>query len=258
MSMRHFALLLGLGLTMISTVMLPSPSVQAEPVIYIETGGKESLSFDPDGLAVLESIGLSLASVENTDTPAQGYDYAFNILPPSSDPNIRGTDWVFSYDQETGNYEVISGTTEFTGSIFFNVDQNKLSLPSVLEIGNFSASFQTNTNPDIPLPFLVFITDTLNTGLKVLSPIEPGLPNVDLNNNTWSLEPVPFLFTKEFSDFLVKAGATQSVEGLQIAIGRADRSFVPLSTQSVPEPSSILGLLMVVLAAGYSKFLCIK
>jgi hypothetical protein len=48
------------------------------------------------------------------------------------------------------------------------------------------------------------------------------------------------------------------VEGLQIAIGRADRSFVPLSTQSVPEPSSILKLLMVVLVAGYSKFLCIK
>jgi hypothetical protein len=72
--------------------------------------------------------------------------------------------------------------------------------------------------------------------------------------NTWSLEPVPFLFTKEFSDFLGKAGATQSVEGLQIAIGRADRSFVPLSTQSVPEPSSILGLLMVVLVAGFLNF----
>ena len=55
---------------------------------------------------------------------------------------------------------------------------------------------------------------------------------------------------KEFSDFLGKAGATQSVEGLQIAIGRADRSFVPLSTQSVPEPSSILGLLTLGLA-GY-------
>ena len=153
MNTKHLATLLGLTSVIAFNSVLP---VKAEPVIYIETGGKESLSFDPDGLAVLESIGLSLASVENTDTPAQGYDYAFNILPPSSDPNIRGTDWVFSYDQETGNYEVISGTTEFTGSIFFNVDQNKLSLPSVLEIGNFSASFQTNTNPDIPLPFLVF------------------------------------------------------------------------------------------------------
>jgi len=210
-----------LGLTSV-IVFNPVLSVKAEPVIYIETGGKESLSFDPDGLAILESIGLSLASVKDTNTPAPGYDHAFDILPPSSDPNIRGTDWVFSYDQETGNYEVISGTTEFTGSIFFNVDQNKLSLPSVLEIGN--------------------------SGLKFLSPIEPGLPNVDLNNNTWSLEPVPFLFTKEFSDFLGEAGATQSVEGLQIAIGRADRSFVPLSTQSVPEPSSILKLLMVVLS----------
>ena len=68
-----------LGLTSV-IVFNPVLSVKAEPVIYIETGGKESLSFDPDGLAILESIGLSLASVKDTNTPAPGYDQAFDIL----------------------------------------------------------------------------------------------------------------------------------------------------------------------------------
>jgi hypothetical protein len=50
---------------------------------------------------VLERIGLSLQPrLRITDTPALGYDYAFDILPPSSDPSLRGTDWVFSYQMK--------------------------------------------------------------------------------------------------------------------------------------------------------------
>lgn len=122
MNTKHLATLLGLTSVIVFNPLL---SVKAEPVIYIETGGKESLSFDPNGLAILESIGLSLASVEDTNTPALGYDHAFDILPPSSDPNIRGTDWVFSYDKETGNYEVISGTTRHLQKIVSQSQQGR-------------------------------------------------------------------------------------------------------------------------------------
>ena len=62
MNTKHLAALLGLTSVIAFNSVLP---VKAEPVIYIETGGKESLSFDPDGLAILESIGLSLAFVED-------------------------------------------------------------------------------------------------------------------------------------------------------------------------------------------------
>ena len=65
MNTKHLATLLGLTSVIVFNPLL---SVKAEPVIYIETGGKESLSFDSDGLTVLERIGLSFASVENTDT----------------------------------------------------------------------------------------------------------------------------------------------------------------------------------------------
>lgn len=241
MNTKHLATLLGLTSVIAFNSVLP---VKAEPVIYIETGGKESLSFDSDGLTVLERIGLSFASVENTDTPALGYDYAFDILPPSSDPSLRGTDWVFSYDEETANYEAISGTTEFIGSVFFNVDQTKLNLPAVLEIGDFSAFFEINTDPNIPQPFFVFLTDTANTGLKVFTTVEPGLPNVDLVDNTWSLEPLGILLTKEFSDFLIAAGATESVEGLQVAVARGDRTFTPFAA-SVPEPTNLVGIFSI-------------
>ncbi|AKV70013.1 MULTISPECIES: hypothetical protein [Microcystis] len=241
MNSKHLATLLGLTSVIALNPVLP---VKAEPVIYIETGGKDSLHFDPNVLAVLESIGLSLASVENTDTPAQGYDYAFDILPPSYDPNIRGTDWVFSYDGETDNYEAISGTTELTGSVFFNVDQTKLNLPPVFEIGDFSAFFEVNTDPNIPEPYFVFVRDTANTGLPVFSTVAPGLPNVDLVNNTWILEPLGILLTKEFSDYLIAAGATQSVEGLQVAVARGDRTFIPFAT-SVPEPTNLVGIFSI-------------
>ncbi|MBD2203716.1 PEP-CTERM sorting domain-containing protein [Calothrix sp. FACHB-1219] len=237
MNKNFWTAVLGLASVIALNTALP---VQAEPVTYIETGGKESLTFDPDGLAFLERIGLSLRSIKSTDTPAPGYDHAFDILPGSSNPKIRGTNWVFSYDSKTGNYGTISGTTEFTGSIFFNVDQTKLNLPPVLQIGNFSASSEINTDPNIPQPFFVWITDTANTGLRVFTTVEPEFPNVDLENHTWSLEPVGVVITKEFSNFLIAAGATQSVAGVQVALARADREFVPVS---VPEPSGILGIL---------------
>jgi hypothetical protein len=83
-------------------------------------------------------------------------------------------------------------------------------------------------NPNIPQPFFVFLTDTANTGLKVFTTVEPGLPNVDLVDNTWSLEPLGILLTKEFSDFLMAAGATESVEGLQVAVARGGWYFYSL------------------------------
>lgn len=240
MNAKHLTTVL--GLTSVITLNTVT-SALAEPVIYIETGGTESLNFDPEGLAILESIGLSFQFMTSTDTPAPGYDHAFDILPPSSDPNVRGTNWLFSYDAETGDYREISGTTEFTGSIFFTVDQTRLNLPPIFEIGELSAFFEINDDPNIPQPFFVFLRDTANTGLSVLTTQQPGFPNVDLETQTWSLEPLGILITQEFSDFLIAAGATQSVEGVQVAVSRADRTFAPVAV--VPEPTSVLGILTI-------------
>ncbi|MFN9732886.1 MAG: PEP-CTERM sorting domain-containing protein, partial [Microcystis sp.] len=68
------------GLTAIVTISTGT-AVLAKPVIYAETGGLESLILYPNGLAVLETIGLTLKSANSTTTPKPGYDIGALLLP---------------------------------------------------------------------------------------------------------------------------------------------------------------------------------
>ncbi len=81
--MRNHFLSIFLGLTATVAVCTPLP-VLAQAKIYEEISGKENLNFNAETLNILESVGLSLDSLENTVTPDPGYSYAVGLLPPSS------------------------------------------------------------------------------------------------------------------------------------------------------------------------------
>ncbi|NJM90620.1 MAG: hypothetical protein HC847_29375 [Hydrococcus sp. RU_2_2] len=94
MNNYHLPIILGLAATVMVSVPLPA---QAQAKVYREISGKESIRFDPAGLAALESLGLSLASVESTTTPHPGFSYAWDLEPPS----LGTTNYTFLYDPET-------------------------------------------------------------------------------------------------------------------------------------------------------------
>ena len=55
MNTKHLATLLGLTSVIAFNTVLP---VKAEPQVYLEVAGRESLELDPTTLAILENIGL--------------------------------------------------------------------------------------------------------------------------------------------------------------------------------------------------------
>jgi hypothetical protein len=231
---KYLTTLLGLTSVIAFNPVLP---VQAEPQVYLEVEGKESLELNTNTLAILENIGLTLSDVESTATPAPGFSIGSVLLPPNSDPNVRGTTYTFLYDDDPVLYVTLGGTEEFLGTFTFEVDTTKLNgLGTQFTIGNFSNSFDEDFN--------FFVTDTANTGLQVFDVASSGIPNIDLNTLTFVLEGIELFFSQEFSDLLVNAGATQSVAGLKFIDGRADRSLMLVSA-STPEPSSILALILL-------------
>jgi hypothetical protein len=233
--MRNYHLPILLGLVTTVAVYAPLP-VQAETKVYEFVSGKESLRLDAEGFEVLESLGLSLASVENTAVPAPGYTYAFGLLPRSSEPSVPGSTYTFSYDDVTGEFISLGGTVDFTGSVFFNVDTTQLALPPQLEVGDFSADPSVNFD----------IRDTANTGLPIFT-LEPSAPvNVDLENQTVRLN-FDMFASQEFSDFLVAAGASTPITGLKLGELQGDRVIAEVS--EVPEPSSALVILTAASAA---------
>ncbi|MBD1836181.1 PEP-CTERM sorting domain-containing protein [Cyanobacteria bacterium FACHB-472] len=235
--MRNYHLPILLGLTTTVAVYAPLP-VQAEPKTYQEVSGIESIRFESEGLAILESLGLSLASVEGTAEPAPGFPYAWNLIPPSSDPNIKGTTFTFSYDDETGVYIPISGTEEFSGRIAFNVDTNKLAFSPQIEFKDFSISFNQNFDFFVETP-----------GLRLFDIESSGLPTIDLENQTWSLGDINLIVSQEFSDYLVNAGASQSIAGLKLLEAQGERDFIEADSKTVNEPGSVLAILAAASAA---------
>jgi hypothetical protein len=214
---------------------LPSP-VKAQFKPYQVVSGKESIELDSDAIATLESIGLSIESIDNTANPAPGYDFAWSLLPPPTKEGDRGTTFQFLYDEQTDAFAPLSGTTELTGSFLFDVDQTKLNLGSQLQLGDLSVSFDPN------LGFVA--TDTATTNLPIFTVNTFSVPSVNLSQQTWFLEPIDIVFTQEFSDFLVAAGASQSIAGLKIGEARGDRNFVPVNVPKTPEPVSVLAILL--------------
>ncbi|MGK7949316.1 MAG: PEP-CTERM sorting domain-containing protein [Xenococcaceae cyanobacterium] len=231
-----------LGLASVIALNL-APSVQAEPRVYLETGGRESIELNPDTLAILEDIGLTLTETISTTTPAPGFSIGAALVPPSSVPGVRGTTFTFLYDEDPLLYVPLGGTEEFSGSFIFDVDTDKLSgLGTEFTIGNFSNGFDEN--------FSFSITDTLTTNLPLLDVSSSGIPDVDLDSQTWVLEGLEFFISEEFNSLLENAGATQSVAGLKFADARGNRSFVEVTEEvTVPEPRNGVALFLLVICA---------
>lgn len=226
--MRNLFVSIVLGLTATIALHTPLP-VKAEAKIYEFVSGKESFRFNAEGLNALESLGLSFTSARSTAVPAPGYTAAFDLVPGSSDRSDRGSPFTFSYDDVTGEFIPLSGTVDFTGSLFFNVDTTKLALPPQLELGNLSAQ------PAIDLD----VIDTISTGLPIFT-LEPSAPTrVDLNNQTVTLNFDTFI-SQQFSDFLVAAGANTPIAGLRVGDVQGDRKIA-----EVPEPTSALAILII-------------
>jgi hypothetical protein len=226
--MPNYCLSILLGLTTTVVALLPL-SAQAEPKTYLNVSGQEDFSFNPEGLALWESIGLSFVRA-NGPTPPPGYDFTYELLPPSLDPNVRSSFSTFSYDSETGEYIFLGGREEFIGSTVFNVDTNKLALPPELETGNVSVSFTPNGE--------AVIKDTISIGLPLTTIFVPPsiTPIIDFESQTLIFDGVTVQPTQQFSDFLIAAGATKPITGVNIVEGRIVRNFVELSPTPVPEP----------------------
>lgn len=233
--MRNHLLSIILGLASTVAVYLPLPA-QAEAKIYQEVSGQENLRFDPETLSILKSLGLSLAGVESTAVPAPGYTYAFNLLPPSSNPAVRGTNFTFSYDDQTKVYIPLTPSEEFAGTITFDVDKSKLALDSPLKFGGLSIAF----TPD----FEFFASDPVSTNLRLFDVESSGNPLVNLDTQTWTLDTLKLNFSQEFSDYLVAAGADKSIKGLTFAEASGKRGFVEVKAAAVPEPSSALAIFL--------------
>jgi hypothetical protein len=224
MNNYHLPIILGLAATVMVTAPLPA---QAQAKVYREISGKESIRFDPSGLAVLESLGLSLASVESTTTPHPGFSYAWDLEPPS----LGTTNYTFLYDPETNFYAPLTGPEKFLGTVVFDVDTSKLNFPSQLEFKDFIIDFDENFNFTVE-----------SEGLSLFTVASSGLPTFDLENNTWSLQGIELAVSQEFSDFLVAAGASQSTVGLKLVEAQGERGFVEVTATSVPEPISTLAI----------------
>jgi hypothetical protein len=236
----------------IATLSVSLPA-KAEFMPYRFVSGKESIRLDLDTINSLEAIGLTLSGIDELVPPATGYDFAWPVVHPPTASGDRGTTFEFLFDEETDTFLPTSGTIEFNGSFFFEVDPTRYSLTSPLQLGELSVFFT-----DL---FSFFAIDTITTNVPIMSVNTFGAPTVDVEAGTWFLEPIELIFTQEFSDFLVDAALTQEtadqvaslIPGLKIGEARGDRGFVPLEVNSVPEPSSLVGILLVAGTACITK-----
>ena len=243
----NFFSLLSVTTAVIATVAISLPA-QAEFRPYRFVSGQESIRFDDEALNSLEAIGLNLSMVDNLVSPATGFEFGWPVVPPAATPGERGTTFEFLYDEDTDTFVPTSGTIEFNGSFFFDLDPTKFSLASPLQLGELSVFFLKG-DENSPFPFEFFATDTVTTNLPIVSVNTFEAPTIDLDNRTWVLEPIELVFTQEFSNFLIDAAITPEaaeqvanlIPGLKVGETRGDRGFIPIS---VPEPGSLLAILL--------------
>ena len=244
----NFSCLVSATTAAIATIAISLPA-KADFLPYRFVSGQESIRLAPDTLKTLEDIGLNLSVVENLVPPAEGFDFGWPVVPPANTSGDRGTNFEFLYDEDTDTFVPISGTIEFSGSFFFDLDPTRYSLALPLEIGELSVFFDEN--------FEFFATDTVTTNLPVMSVNTFEAPTIDLVNQTWFLEPIELIFTQEFSDFLVDVAITPEaandvaniLPGLKVGEARGDRGFVALETAPVPEPTNLLAILITTVTA---------
>jgi hypothetical protein len=221
----HLPIILGLTTTAVFSTQL---AVQAETATYQVESGVTSLSIDASALEVLESLGLSFNSANNTVTPANGFDFGFDILPRSS--TFLGTDFTFNYDDVTSVLSPLSGTIEHVGSLLFDVDTEQLTLFSPLEIGNFSIGFDNGFS----------IRDTFTTGLPLFDLAVNANPVLE-DNKDLEIANVDVLLSQEFADLLTNyVGSDLSEQLAGTVVGQAQ---ISANVSKVPEPGSVVAIL---------------
>lgn len=213
MRVHHLAILLGLTTATVASTQL---SVQAATMTYQVQSGTTTVSLDKEALS---PFGLS-------------YKLDLDIIPPSNNPGIVGTNFTFSYDDQTKVFIPLSGAIEHTGSVAFNVDQAQLALLSPFEIGNFSLEFDDAG---------YYLRDNVSTGQRLFDLKINNAPTFDGTNLL--IEGADVAFSQDFDTILDNAaGYDVDIAGLTVAQAR-------VSATAVPEPEANIGISLI-LAAG--------
>ncbi len=215
MRVHSLAILLGLTTATVASTQL---SVQAATMTYQVQSGTTTVSLDKEALS---PFGLS-------------YKLDLNIIPPSNNPGIVGTNFTFSYDDQTKAFTPLSGAIEHTGSIAFNVDTTKLALLSPFEIGDFSLEFDDAG---------YYLRDNVSTGQRLFDLKINNAPTFDGTNLL--IEGADIAVSQDFETILDNAaGYEVNLAGFTVAQAR-----VSANATAVPEPEANVGISLI-LAAG--------
>ncbi len=211
MRVHSLAILLGLTTATVASTQL---SVQAATMSYQIQSGTTTLSLDK----ALSPLGLS-------------YKLDLDIIPPSNNPRIIGTNFTFSYDDQTQAFTPLSGAIEHTGSVAFNVDQAQLALLPTFEIGDFSLEFDDAG---------YYLRDNVSTGQRLFDLKINNAPTFDGTNLL--IEGADIAVSQDFETILNNAaGYDVNLAGFTLAQAR-------VSATAVPEPGTNLTVMLV--AAG--------
>lgn len=227
--------LLAIFLGTVATVVAV-PSAQAA-TLYQVTSGVTSLNVDNAALDLLSGLGLAFSNSFETVTPAEGFAFGFEILPPTEDSNLVGTDFTFTFDETTQAFAPVGGQIEHTGGLSFEVNSfdpvtnpNGLTLFSPLEIGDFSIGFDGG----------FFITDNITTGLPLFDLAVNTAPR--LSDRTLLVSSVDVLVSEEFNNVLENASGNFELNLTGARIGSAQ---INAEAAKVPEPGTVLALVSI-------------
>ncbi|BDA71853.1 hypothetical protein CAL7716_060190 [Calothrix sp. PCC 7716] len=214
-----------------TTILLGLKGASYAASRYEVQSGTVSIYFYPFTLQIFESAGLTVAGSENT-TLLPNSEVGFNILPPSDNHSLRGSNFTFDYDSNTRQFTPVTGAIETTGNFVFNNSATNLPLSGIKRLGNFTIGFDNNSSN-------LFLKDNLDAQVPIgkldfvrfLSVVDNKLfINSDL------------IFSEEISD-LLKSGGAINTSGY-----RGARVGIVASVIQVPEPSFILGIIGVSLS----------
>lgn len=221
--MRLSSFTFGFGMAATAALVATAPATAAE--LYQIESGTTSLQVAPAALTLLQDLGLTFNTALNTVPAASGYEFGFAIVPPSADSSTIGSTLTFRYDEPTQAFSEISGTIEHTGGLSFTVDEDKLSLLSPLQIGNFSIGYANG----------FYLADNLTVGGLVLFDLVPTSAPT-FNSGRFSLT-TDVKVASAFNEVLTNAlGVDPGLTGA--VVGSAQ-----VNAQAVPEPATVLGLL---------------
>lgn len=228
--MRHLKLGI-IAATVASTTLVGQGASLAASKYEIQSGTL-SIRFFPFALELFESAGQSLVGLENTVTPALGFQTGFNILPPSSDSKQRGSNFTFDYDFNTRTLNSITGAIETTGNYVLKNDTSKLALPEIHRVGNYTVGFDNNKNN-------FFLKDNLDAQIRTANlsfkfpPVFDGKKLFITTN---------LFFSQETSDLLSSGGAINTF-GF-----KGGEAIIAADVTQIPESNLILGIIGVSLS----------